>query len=64
MPDTFDSDPESLPPVTAALRQCWIANNPGTIGAQLDAVPAPFSMRAVLDAVHALELRVAALEAA
>ncbi|WCS20128.1 hypothetical protein MML61_10125 [Mycobacterium marinum] len=64
MPDSFDSDPESLPPVTKALRQCWLnrPNNPFGNAPDLDAVPATWSMRAVLDAVHALELRVAALE--
>ena len=64
MPDTFDSDVNSLPPVTKALRQCWHNNNPtGGLGVQIDAVAAPFSMQAVPDAVHALEVRVAALEA-
>jgi len=60
MADTFDSDPNSLPPVTKALRECWINQAPG---GQIDAVAAPFSMRATLDAVHALETRIATLEA-
>lgn len=64
-PDTFDSDIDSLPPITKALRECWLSRTPNLFGygAQIDAVAAPFSMRAVLDAVHALEERVAALEA-
>lgn len=64
MPDTFDSDPNSLPTVTKALRQCWLNVPPNPYGnpANIDAVPATFSMRAVLDAVHALELRVIDLE--
>jgi hypothetical protein len=61
--DTFDSDPNSLPTVTKALREAWITKSPGGIGAPLDAVAAPFSMRAVLDAIHALENRIVTLEA-
>lgn len=62
--DTFDSDIESLPPVTKALRECWLNRTPNLFGygAQIDAVAAPFSMRAMLDAVHALEDRIATLE--
>jgi hypothetical protein len=65
MPDTFDSDVDSLPPVTKALRECWLNQPPNPFGgvANIDAVAAPFSMRATLDAVHALELRIATLEA-
>jgi hypothetical protein len=65
MPDTFDSDPNSLPTVTKALREAWINVPPNPFGGavNIDAVAAPFSMRAVLDAVHALELRVVTLEA-
>jgi hypothetical protein len=59
--DTFDSDPNSLPTVTKALRESWITAAPG---GNIDAVAAPFSMRAVLDAVHALETRIATLEGA
>lgn len=60
MPDTFDTDPGELGPVTAALRACW--DQPAGLGAHLDAVATTFSMRAVLDAIHALEDRIAALE--
>jgi hypothetical protein len=65
MSDTFDIDPDSLPTVTKALRECWINVPPNPFGnpPNLDAIAAPFSMRAVLDAVHALETRIAALEA-
>lgn len=63
MSDTFDSDPNSLPATTKTLREAWTTNSPGSLGAPLDAVAAPFAMRAVLDAIHALELRIAALEA-
>jgi hypothetical protein len=60
--DTFDTDPSELPPVTRALRECWTTQaGPGNY---LDAVASTFSMRAVLDAVHALEVRVIALEGA
>lgn len=59
MSDTFDSDIDSLPPVTKALRQCWVDQSPG---GRIDAVASTFSMRAVLDAVHALEDRIVALE--
>lgn len=67
MPDTFDTTPiSSLPPVARALRQAWVTASPGNgpygFNNGIDAVAAPFSMRAVLDAVHALELRIAALE--
>jgi hypothetical protein len=64
MPDTFDTDINSLPIVTKTLRQAWLAHGsaPYGYGGQIDAVAAPFSMRAVLDAIHALELRIAALE--
>jgi hypothetical protein len=63
MADTFDSDPNSLPPVTKALRQCWLGRSSHAFGipSEIDAVATTFSMRAVLDAVHALELRIAAL---
>jgi hypothetical protein len=57
--DTFDSDPDSLPPVTKQLRQCWIDHAPG---GRIDAIASTFSMRAVLDAVHSLELAVIALQ--
>jgi hypothetical protein len=66
MPDTFDTLPvSSLPTVTRALRQAWITASPGNgpygYGNGIDAVAAPFAMRAVLDAIHALELRIVAL---
>jgi hypothetical protein len=60
MPDTFDTPRVSLPPITAALRACW--DQPAGFGAPIDAVAAPFSMRAVLDAVHALESRLISLD--
>ena len=58
MPDTFDSDPNTLPTVTKALRQAWATAAPG---GHIDAVATTFSMRAVLDAVHALEECITAL---
>ncbi|WP_100465912.1 hypothetical protein [Mycobacteroides abscessus] len=61
MADTFDSDPNTLPPITKAFRQSWITHNPGA-GAPLDAVATTFSMRAALDAIYALEQRIIALE--
>lgn len=58
--DIYDADPTTLPPVTRAFRECWITQaGPGNY---LDACAAPFAMRAALTAVHALELRVIALE--
>jgi hypothetical protein len=65
MTDTFDSDIDSLPPVTKAFRECWVGRtpNPFGYGNQLDAVATTFSMRACLDAIHALEDRIATLEA-
>jgi hypothetical protein len=64
VPDTFDSDIDSLPPVTKQFRECWLNRGPNPFGcsAGIDAVAAPLSMRAVLDAVKALEDRIAALE--
>lgn len=58
MPDTFDSDPNTLPTVTKALRQAWTTAAPG---GHIDAVATTFSMRAALDAIRALEDRVIAL---
>lgn len=63
MADTFDTDPNTLPPITKAFRQSWITHNPGgSLGAPLDAVATTFSMRAALDAIYALEQRVIALQ--
>lgn len=59
MAETFDTDPDTLPPITKAFRQSWITHNPG---APLDTVATTFSMRAALDAIHALEQRIIALE--
>lgn len=67
MSDTYDTgteDIDSLPPVTKALRLTW---NPrlgraNAVQAGLEPVANPVAMRAVLDAVHALENRIAALE--
>jgi hypothetical protein len=61
-PDTFDSDPNTLPPLTKAIRDTW---RPATaFSAGLDAPPTRATMRAILDAVYALETRVTALEGA
>lgn len=57
--DTFDSDPDSLPPTTKTLRESWINQAPG---GRIDAVASTFSMRAVLTAIRALEDRIATLE--
>ena len=64
MTDTFDSDPNTLPPITKALRECWLdrPRNPFGNAPNIDAVPATWSMRAVLDAVHALETRITTIE--
>lgn len=62
MADTFDLDPETLPPLTKALRLTW--RLPTAFSAGLDAPPTRETMRAILDAVYALETRVATLEAA
>jgi hypothetical protein len=59
MPDTFDSDPNTLPPVTKALRQVW-TDYPDRGGGF--ATNGTFAMRGILDAVRALEDRIAALE--
>ncbi|WP_322857764.1 hypothetical protein [Mycobacterium shigaense] len=65
MSDTFDSDPSLLPPVTKALREVWLnqPDNPFGNPPNFDAIPTTWSMRAVLDAVHTLETRIATLEA-
>ncbi|WP_078323417.1 hypothetical protein [Mycobacteroides salmoniphilum] len=53
--DTFDLDPNTLPPVTNAFRQSWTTHNPGTIGTPLGAVATTFWMRATRDAIYTLE---------
>ncbi|GAB3228231.1 hypothetical protein [Mycolicibacterium hippocampi] len=60
MPDTFDTDPDILPPLTKAIRATW----PGATGATaaVGAVPNTRAIRAILDAVHSLENRVIDLE--
>lgn len=62
-PDTYDADPDILPPVTKSLRQCWPDKfSPLGNKAYVEPVPDSLAMRGILDAVHALELRVAELE--
>ncbi|QOF30197.1 hypothetical protein [Mycobacteroides abscessus] len=58
MADTFDADPETLPPVTKAFRLAWVKANPGNWGP----ITPSYELRAALDAVHSLEQRIAALE--
>lgn len=52
--EIYQTDPEDLPPVTRALRAAW--------GTSAYPVASSESAAALLVAVHALELRVAALE--
>lgn len=59
MPNTFDLDPDTLPPVTKAIRQTWIQPGPNQPSAPY---PSPQALSAILDAVHNLELRVIDLE--
>ncbi|MCW2652681.1 MAG: hypothetical protein JWR32_3657 [Mycobacterium sp.] len=56
MADTFDSDPNTLPPLTKAIRQCWPMAT--ATGAQIQ--PGEISLRAFLDAVHGIENRLIA----
>ncbi|WP_280314455.1 hypothetical protein [Nocardia wallacei] len=65
MPDTFDTTTAAtadtdLPPLTAAIRKTW-RDSTGRLPAT-DAVPHTAAMRALFDAIHALELRVIDLE--
>ena len=60
MADTFDLDPDTLPPLTKAIRNTWA--QPTAFSAGLDAPPTRETMRALLDAIYGLETRVAALE--
>lgn len=62
MSDTFDLDPETLPPLTKALRLTWAL--PIASGAGVDAPATRASMHAILDAVYSLETRVTTLEQA
>jgi hypothetical protein len=57
--DTYDSDPNSLPPLTKAIRQSWPGPTPTSAGTA--AIASNPAMRAYLDAIHALELRLIAL---
>ncbi|SDC25917.1 hypothetical protein SAMN04488581_0402 [Mycolicibacterium neoaurum] len=57
---TYDLDPNTLPPLTKAIRDTWPAGTPVT--AAVDTVPTVQAISAILDAVHALETRVIALE--
>ncbi|OBH24702.1 MULTISPECIES: hypothetical protein [unclassified Mycobacterium] len=60
MADTFDLDPNTLPPLTKAIRETW---RPATaFSAGLDAPPTRETMRAILDAVYVLETRLTAVE--
>lgn len=64
MPDTdpFDADPDSLPPLTKAIRTTWTM--PTGFRAGQDAPATRETMRAILSAVYALETRVTTLEGA
>lgn len=50
----YDTDLEDLPPVTRAVRQSWSGS--------ASPVPSSEAMAAMLVAIHALEIRLAALE--
>lgn len=63
MSDTFDTDPQELPPITKALRECW-SDKISPFGQPVtpEPIPSTAALRGILDAVHTLELRVLALE--
>jgi hypothetical protein len=57
--DTFDSDPNTLPPLTKAICEAW----PTTMyGGSAGPIASDKALRAMLDAFHDLEDRVIALE--
>jgi hypothetical protein len=59
MTDTFDTDPNSLPPLTKAICESW----PTTMnGSPIGPIAADKPLRKMLDAFRALEDRVIALE--
>ncbi|WP_205874440.1 hypothetical protein [Mycobacterium camsae] len=63
MPDAFDTPLDQLPPITRALRESWPAKTtPLGNTAATEPVPTSHSMRALLTAVHQLEIRLAAIE--
>jgi hypothetical protein len=61
MPDTYEQDPNSLPPLTKAIRESWPDATPTSAAVQPGLHGSP--ERKMLDAIRSLEDRVIALEA-
>lgn len=66
MPDTYSSTSAAnadsqLPPLTAKIRRAWFDGD-GIAQAAVQPIANDAAMRGLLDAVHALELRVITLE--